>query len=1736
MKKLTIEGKIIPGLPDVDVGGLTVELRDQNQNFRGTLATGRTNHQGDFTFKLNPLALKRQFKATTPEVFFVINKDDRHIFSTLDDVVIKLDQDVRNLKIVFSKNVSASLVEEKRKLPKLDIAKLLIVSGVKTADLPIIVAKLKRGGLSSATAILSKPGKLTVGRTGMSKEILTRFKALTKFAAAGGSHSLSAKLVDRGFASLSDIGAISKSTLAARLGKLNKAESNALDMLYRKAVNMHNDVMNQAAFSSRLSGSDGLWLLDKKKYEGVKQNDQCGCEACKNAFSPYAYLINLLDMIHHHWRLATKDLEQVLLQDIDDLNCEKGQESFLQIELAVAILEKHKGISLPLTDHELNNDVEKIWVKLLFGDDSNDNLLLFRKLGQNGSNALKELLHLLNNPGAGIDGIKKGYKRLKAGSRIGGLKAESRRYAEGGEQFDTASDRAYAEVVVHYRAALIRSIKLTAEQLQDVLFIDLKAGACNKTNRITFLILSLQAFVMSVRTGKIAQFNRPDLNTNFRNRIRTLSAIPVEEASWKWLKDYPSWASAMYVFLFPENVTIPFFGDDFHIAFRDQREVLFGSLDNNQDAVKNAYLTMISTIIGGDLAELSAHSGGDYFFYPEYGLIYDVVFFPPEHTFQENTSAALLFIEAINDNPSLDAWLNAIDTYMVYLGLNALLEEKLFFEQRLFFPLMAAWTLNRSEDFAAAHDWYRQLYDPTKSGGSKFVFQFDAHFSGNLSRGEDWHKGILDPDEIANRREGVMKRHVIIMMVKNLMDWADHEFSLATASSLDRARQLYELAGEVLDSPDLADKCFQSVRELTVEIVTGYGLDPAGLVGTLVGIVEDLNLIDDPQIISQAVDDIRKVLPDPGNIDPSPVEKIVKKALAIFRSHQKPTRLVDQVGARHAEMATYEDQVLQFTASQSGDSISPYFFSTTGVNLLDINLARAGTGERIYTNSITFCVPPNPVLVALNAYIALSLLKFQLCLDISGEPLPAVVINEGSVAQFFDTLDAEVERQPLLDLPANWFNQPPRYRYSYLVEKARQYTDVAQRLGSALLAAHEKYDNEKLAILRAQHAIELASSTIDLRNLGLKDAVTGLELANLQSDRAEAQLDFWQDRIDSGMLSEKEQFGLFLMSAGAWLNVTAGVIQGIGAIAAFFGAGVAGTAAGGTAGSVEPGGGTVAGGAAGGAAGFSLGAALAAAVPGTAAALGSFAGALGTFGSINLTFAGFERRFEDWTFQRDLSDFDLIISDVQKESANNRVDIANQEMSISKLQNTQAKEVLSFLENKFSNDHLYEWMIQVLSQNYRTIMQISSNMAKHAQRALEFERQEKISIIVGDYWSVSAAPAFSGDLSEKQKDSGLLGSERLITDLTRLDAYRVSTEKRRLQLSKNISMANLMPGELVQLRTTGKITFNTLMHWFDRDFPGHYLRLIKSVRVSMLALTPPTDGIHATLSNNGESTVVVPDDIAGFKSIRAFRDFGETIALDSPFNETGLFVLNYDDPMFLPFEGLGVETQWALELPKASNRFNFDTIMDVMLTIEYTALHSNTHATNIKAQLGDTDVNDLPVNVRFYFPDEWYHFKNDPVEVDGTRKLNIQMPAQFLPQHYEKDQAISTIHITIMLTGNFDGLSTNGKKQLLDSVRIEHAYQDNNVQKTLKLISGNSPQAGEKKFNTKLIQAQDSQFALFSTRDSNNLSFQLDSGIDPTGEWRISIKDINLPNNKMLGEVLEDVLIVVTTEGRVNWG
>src|SRR5205823_2795819 len=133
---------------------------------------------------------------------------------------------------------------------------------------------------------------------------------------------------------------------------------------------------------------------------------------------------------------------------------------------------------------------------------------------------------------------------------------------------------------------------------------------------------------------------------------------------------------------------------------------------------------------------------------------------------------------------------------------------------------------------------------------------------------------------------------------------------------------------------------------------------------------------------------------------------------------------------------------------------------------------------------------------------------------------------------------------------------------------------------------------------------------------------------------------------------------------------------------------------------------------------------------------------------------------------------------------------------------------------------------------------------------------------------------------------GLTGSARLLQDIAQLDQYRFDKEQRKLQLVKTISVARLAPEAFVRFQETGVLTFATPMELFDRDFPGHYLRLIKRVRVSVVARIPPTAGIRATLASDRSSRVVIGSDICQTVEVQHGADY---VGLSSPREATGHF-------------------------------------------------------------------------------------------------------------------------------------------------------------------------------------------------------------------------------------------------------
>src|SRR5205085_1210178 len=255
-----------------------------------------------------------------------------------------------------------------------------------------------------------------------------------------------------------------------------------------------------------------------------------------------------------------------------------------------------------------------------------------------------------------------------------------------------------------------------------------------------------------------------------------------------------------------------------------------------------------------------------------------------------------------------------------------------------------------------------------------------------------------------------------------------------------------------------------------------------------------------------------------------------------------------------------------------------------------------------------------------------------------------------------------------------------------------------------------------------------------------------------------------------------------------------------------------------------------------------------------------------------------------------------------------------------------------------TNAELFDWMSGVLGRVYAYFLQQATSMALLAQAQLAFERQEPApGFIASDYWQDSSNGTNGATSTTPVDRQGLTGSARLLQDISRLDQYAFDTDHRKLHLTETFSVSEIAALELQKFRETGLLVFATPTELFDREFPGHYLRTIKRVLVSLNALVSPVRGVRATLSASGLSRVVVAGD--QFVPVVLSRP-PEAIAFTSPQNATGLFNLEPENGLLLPFEGMGVDTVWHLELPKPANPFDYQSIADVQLTIEYTAANS----------------------------------------------------------------------------------------------------------------------------------------------------------------------------------------------------
>ncbi len=727
---------------------------------------------------------------------------------------------------------------------------------------------------------------------------------------------------------------------------------------------------------------------------------------------------------------------------------------------------------------------------------------------------------------------------------------------------------------------------------------------------------------------------------------------------------------------------------------------------------------------------------------------------------------------------------------------------------------------------------------------------------------------------------------------------------------------------------------------------------------------------------------------------------------------------------------------------------------------------------------------PNPVLESLRTKAEVQLRKLHNGRNIAG--MKRQVETYTALAETAIGLPT-VGAGGQLIMPVAAVLRPTPYRYGVLIERGKQLVNLAQQVEAAYLHTLEQLDAVSYRRFQAEQGLNLANARVELQALRVTEANTGKSLAEKQRDRAIIQKDHFNDLLSAGLnWWEQEAIGK-LWAAYDWQlagSITGNIGTLVSAVAGAIVGGVYGTAPGATAGAV----------------------------------VGTIGGALLTGGQIfrdiaagqslisqaRAMQASFERRRQEWELQASLSTQDELIGDDQVELAKDHVAIVNKEKDISQMEATQAKAMIDFLDKQFLNADLYDWMSGVLAGVYSYFLQQATAVAKLAQNQLSFERQERPpAFIKDDYWQAPAEDGARVGQGEKAPDRrGLTGSARLLQDIYQLDQYAFETNKRKLQLTKTCSLAQLFPAEFQRFRETGVIAFLTPMEMFDRDFPGHYLRLIKRLRTSLIALIPPTQGIRATLTASGISRAVVETD-GTFPTVMIRRD-PELVALSSPINATGLFELEAQSEMLLPFESMGVDTTWELSMPKAANPFDYRTIADVLITIEYTALNSFDYRQHVIQSLPSTLSGDRPFSFRHQFADQWYDLHN-PDQAETAMVVKFDTRREDFPPNIED---LTIQHV------------------LLYFARKEKEGQPFEVTVTSLRFNG---QGGDPATTFD---------GVISTRRGNATSWKPAMiGKTPIGEWELSLKSDDAVEEEKIAdrfknEEIEDILFAITYSGR----
>ena len=954
-----------------------------------------------------------------------------------------------------------------------------------------------------------------------------------------------------------------------------------------------------------------------------------------------------------------------------------------------------------------------------------------------------------------------------------------------------------------------------------------------------------------------------------------------------------------------------------------------------------------------------------------------------------NTSTSLLVQKSVGD-PMANA-------YGVYF-------RELLFDM----PYATAMSLNAQQRFAAAQRWFHYLFDPTSADtGPDRVWRYREFRGVTLPSLRDaltnpaaiaaYQNDPFNPYAIARLRPGTRQRAVVMRYIDNLLDWGDSLFTEFTMESLNEATMLYVLANDILGPrpADVGDcgeggvdpRDYEQIElhaldkgssEFLVELElvsggprTGYNVPDSGF-RKFYDLRLDLFKTEVVQAPARDVRDARALAP--AGVDAGPVG--LPGDQGMFGGLGGPgasTPMWRTAGGTHlpasgmgsiinpsaggARLFSGNGPVNPGNIDPAGPAITGGVFGNETLIPVDFRLPPprsfidTGNGHSVigtrnppgidFAKQVTtrvpiFCVPANDDLLAYWDRVEERLRKIRNCMDITGASRrPSLFAPEIDPALMARLRAAGLS---LDDALAAGNASVPPYRFTMLIDKARQHVQTVQAFAGELLAAIERKDGEEMAQLRAVQEKNVLLLRKNILQLEIDAAeATSLSLQK-HSDLLQFRQDYYVQLQAVGRIPEEqaEQSARSVSAALREQEAMLGILAGVLGLIPNLGAPMAITYGG-----VQ--------------------------FKGVAAGFLNALRSGGALADVMAEMSGREatqkRRLQEWGFQEKLAARELQEIASQIASAEARADSARRSLDVHSTTIDQADEMLALYRDKFTNYGMFSWLSTRLHRLHREAFNAALSMARMAERAYLFEREDDGAIgLSNDYWDA--------------QNAGLGAADALLLDLHRLEQRFMETNFRKLEVEQSFSLAQWNPSALTLLRETGECAFDVPELFFDLAYPGHYRRRIRAVRMTLPCVVGPYTNVGATLRlQNSTVRKAATTGAAGLTDVPLLHS--AAIATSSGQSDSGVFEFSFRDERYMPFEGAGAISGWSLALPRAARSFDYRSISDVILRIAYIAEADDGLRDLVDTQNGlvmqALQTAGLPriVSLRHEFPDAW---------------------------------------------------------------------------------------------------------------------------------------------------------------------